>query len=86
MLEMVILETQIFKIFPVSISVFNTLAALPSVYAHTSSLKLYVTMLIGYAENDVHLHLFLSQCLKLLILKQLFFKNTVVKIAVTIQT
>ena len=47
--------------------------------------KLYVTMLIGYVENDVLLHLSLSQCLKLLILKRLFFKDTVVKIAVTIQ-
>ena len=70
---------------PVPISVFNTLAALHSIYAHTGSLKLYVTMLIGYAENDVHLHLSLSQCLTLLILKRLFFKNAVVKIAVTIQ-
>ena len=42
-------------------------------------------MLIGYVENDVLLHLSLSQCLKLLILKRLFFKNTAVKIAVTIQ-
>ena len=116
MLEMAILEIQLFKIFwggmppdplrklvpsalvgppppfenlasaPVPISVLNTLAALHSIYAHTGSLKLYVTMLIGYAENDIHLHLSLSQCLKLLILKRLFFKNAVVKIAVTIQT
>ena len=42
-------------------------------------------MLIGYAENAVHLHLSLSQCLKLLILKRLSFLNTVVKTAVTIQ-
>ena len=94
MLEMAILETQIFKIFwrgmlpdpprklassallgappppllfenlgsaPVPISVFNTLAALHSIYAHTGSLKLYVTTLIGFVENDVHLHLSLSQ-------------------------
>ena len=71
---------------PVPISVFNTLAALHSIYAHTGSLKLYVTMLKGYAENDVHLHLSLSQCLTLLILKRLFFKNAVMKITVTIQT
>ena len=71
---------------PVPISLFNTLAELHSIFAHTGSLKLYVTVSIGYAENDVHLHLSLSQCLKLLILKRLFFKNTVVKIAVTIQT
>ena len=70
---------------PVPISVFNTLAALHPIFEHTGSLKLYVTMLIGYAENAVPLHLSLSQCLKLLILKRLFFKNTVVKIAVTIQ-
>ena len=81
-LEMVILETQIFKIFggacphtppgslrlrrslvppphpfqnpgsaPVPISVFNTLAALYSIFAHAGSLKLYVKMLIGYPEN-----------------------------------
>ena len=119
MLEMAILETQIFKIFwgggmppdpprklaplalvgappppppfenlesaPVPISVFNTLVAPHLIYAHTGSLKLYVTMLIGYAENDVYLHLSLSQCLKLSMLKRLFFKNAVVKIAITIQ-
>ena len=71
---------------PCAQSVFTTLAALHSIFAHTGSLKLYDTMLIGYAENDVLLHLSLSQCLKLLILKRLFFKDTVVKIAVTIQT
>ena len=57
------------------------MAALHSIFAQTDSLKLYVTMLIGYAENAVHLHLSLSQCLKLLISKRLFFKNSVVKIA-----
>ena len=62
-----------------------SVAALHSIFAHTDSLKLYVTMLIGYAENAVPLHLSLSQCLKLLISKRLFFKNTVVKTAVTIK-
>ena len=71
---------------PVPISVLNTFwRHCIQIYAHTGSLKLYVTMLIGYAENDIHLHLSLSQCLTLLILKRLFFKNAVVKTAVTIQ-
>ena len=68
------------------ISVFNTLAALHSIFGHTGSPKLYVTMLIGYVENAVPLHLSLIQCLKLLIFKKrLLFTNSVVKIAVTIK-